>query len=101
MDLIEHLHRQRTFSLRAFGPGSRTAGICDHLRKEVKEIEAAPADLTEWVDVILLALDGAWRAGHDPEHIAAALGAKLAENERRSWPDWRTSDPDKAIEHVR
>jgi len=26
-------------------------------------LQAKPADLTEWVDVILLALDGAWRAG--------------------------------------
>lgn len=40
-DLIAHLHRQREFSARAFGPGART------------------------------------------------------------WPDWRTAEPGKAIEHVR
>jgi hypothetical protein len=63
MDLIQHLFRQRDFSLRTFGPGQRTHGVLDHIRKELAEIEAKPADLTEWVDVILLALDGAWRAG--------------------------------------
>lgn len=27
--------------------------------------------------------------------------AKQAKNEARDWPDWRTADPDKAIEHVK
>lgn len=100
-DLIAHLHRQRDFSARTFGPGARTAGVCDHIRRELAEIEAAPADITEWVDVILLALDGAWRSGAQPEEIAAAVEAKQTKNERRDWPDWRTCDPNKAIEHNR
>ena len=100
-DLIQHLHRQRDFSERTFGPGARTAGVCDHIRKELREIEAAPADITEWVDVILLALDGAWRSGATPEGIAAAILAKQTKNEAREWPDWRTMSPDRAIEHVR
>src|SRR3990172_1988827 len=53
-DLIAHLHRQRAFSLNTFGPGDRAAGISDHIRKELTEIEAEPTDLKEWVDVILL-----------------------------------------------
>ena len=101
MDLIQHLFRQRDFSLRTFGPGQRTHGVLDHIRMELAEIEAKPADLTEWVDVILLALDGAWRAGHEPVDIAVAIQAKQIKNEHRSWPDWRTADPNKAIEHVR
>jgi len=100
-DLVAHLHRQRAFSLQTFGPGQRTAGVCDHIRKELKEIEAAPTDLVEWVDVILLACDGAWRAGNTPEMIVAALEAKLARNEKRNWPDWRTQPTDRAIEHDR
>lgn len=100
-DLVAHLKRQQTFSARTFGPGQRTAGVCDHIRKELGEIEQAPEDLAEWVDVVLLALDGAWRAGHTPEQIAAAIAAKQAKNEARTWPDWRTADPGKAIEHVR
>lgn len=100
-DLIRHLHRQREFSLQAFGPGTRSKGVVDHIRKELIEIEADPLDLGEWVDVILLALDGAWRAGYSAEDIADALDAKQTKNEGRTWPDWRTASPDKAIEHVR
>lgn len=100
-DLIQHLHRQREFSERTFGPGARTAGVIDHIRKELREIEAAPADIGEWIDVVLLALDGAWRSGASPEAIAAALLMKQTRNEARTWPDWRTADPTKAIEHDR
>lgn len=100
-DLVAHLHRQRAFSEQTFGPGQRTAGVLDHIRRELREIEAEPADLGEWIDVVLLALDGAWRAGHTPEQIAEALWAKQARNEQRNWPDWRTQPTDRAIEHVR
>ncbi len=100
-DLIKHLERQRAWSLLTFGPGPRTKGVSDHIRKELAEIAAKPADLLEWTDVILLAFDGAWRAGHDPIAIAAAINFKQGKNESRVWPDWRTADPDKAIEHDR
>lgn len=100
-DLVAHLYRQRRFSERTFGPGARTAGVLDHIRKELVEIEAEPNELAEWVDVVLLALDGAWRAGHAPEEIAEAIADKQARNEARQWPDWRTAEPGKAIEHVR
>jgi hypothetical protein len=101
LDLVAHLHRQRLFSERTFGPGPRTAGVVAHIRKELAEIEAQPADLMEWIDVVMLALDGAWRAGHEPAAIALALATKLTKNELRTWPDWRTAAPDTAIEHVR
>lgn len=100
-DLIAHLARQRAFSLMTFGPGPRTKGVVDHIRKELAEIEAKPDDIEEWVDLILLALDGAWRAGFEPQQIVEGIDAKQAKNEARDWPDWRTADPDKAIEHVR
>lgn len=100
-DLVEHLRRQAAFSLRTFGPGNRLQGVLDHIRKELVEVEESDGSLAEWVDVILLALDGAWRAGNTPEQIAEAIEAKQARNERRTWPDWRTADPGKAIQHVR
>jgi hypothetical protein len=100
-DFMAHLARQAEWSARTFGPGQRTQGVVDHIRKELREIEAAPDDLEEWVDVVILALDGAWRAGGTPEQIIATLAAKQAKNEARQWPDWRTADPNKAIEHVR
>lgn len=101
IDLIAHLHRQHEWSERTFGPGHRTAGVLDHIRKELKEIEAEPLELSEWIDVVILVLDGAWRAGYSPEDIAFALIEKQAKNEQRTWPDWRTAPPDKAIEHDR
>jgi hypothetical protein len=100
-DLEAHLIRQHAFSLKTFGPGARTAGVIDHIRKELKEIAADPSDIMEWVDVIILAFDGAWRAGWQPEDIVKAIVAKQTKNEARKWPDWRTANPDKAIEHER
>lgn len=98
---VEHLRRQREFSERMFGPGARTKGVLDHIRKELKEIEDSPNDLNEWADVVILALDGAWRAGYEPHEIIAAIKAKQARNESRQWPDWRGLPPDQAIEHIR
>lgn len=100
-DLLTHLYRQHEWSERTFGPGMRTKGVVDHIRKELCEIESDPADITEWIDVVILALDGAWRAGASPEQIIETLVAKQTKNESRNWPDWRTADPDKAIEHDR
>jgi hypothetical protein len=174
LNLTEHLHRQKCFSLSAFGPGPRTTGVVDHIRKELAEIRAVEGkDLMEWIDVVILGCDGAMRAGftpeeissdlthglvplgflnvlsgsvadtqdidlvHDieanlddvvvcdgtelqpwtsivsiallsamkegfsPEEIITAWVAKQEINEKRNWPDWRTVDPNKAIEHVR
>jgi len=82
-------------------PGWRVVRGKLSIRKELKEVLAAPFDLKEWIDVVILALDGAWRAGYEPKEIAAALEAKLEKNEKRSWPDWRECGEGKAIEHVR
>jgi hypothetical protein len=104
-DLVSHLRRQIDFSARTFGPGDRTQGVIDHIRKELDEVQAdfdaGRATLPEWVDVIILALDGAWRGGATPEQIVSAIVAKQSKNEARRWPDWRTADRGKAIEHVR
>ena len=99
-DLVGHLHRQIAFSARTFGPGERTAGVVDHITKELYEVLDG-GELEEWVDVIILALDGAWRCGHTPEQITAAIVAKQTKNEGRTLPDWRTAEPGKAIEHIR
>jgi hypothetical protein len=100
-DFRAHLQRQREWSGRTFGPGPRTAGVIDHIRKELREIEADPSDVLEWIDVVILALDGAWRSGSTPDEIITALVGKQVRNETRAWPDWRTQPQDKAIEHTR
>jgi dATP/dGTP diphosphohydrolase len=100
-DLLAHLYRQRDWSRRTFGPGGRARGVIDHIRKELREIGARPDDLEEWIDVVILAFDGAWRAGHEPNEIITALVRKQEQNEARTWPDWRTQPTDRAIEHVK
>lgn len=97
---VQHLLRQRRWSEETFGPGQRTGGVLDHIRKELKEIEADPTG-KEWVDLIILAFDGIWRAGYSPEEILEAIVTKQARNEARVWPDWRNASEDIAIEHDR
>ena len=46
----EHLAHQREWSTATFGPGSRTLGVIDHIRKELDEIAAAPDDVEECHD---------------------------------------------------
>lgn len=99
-DLITHLHRQKKWSQETFGPGARLAGVLDHIQKEIEEVRSKPTDLEEWIDLVLLSFDGAWRAGYSPEEITLALNAKQTKNESRNWPDWRDAPPDKAIEHI-
>ncbi|MEP7738554.1 dATP/dGTP pyrophosphohydrolase domain-containing protein [Nocardioides sp. 31GB23] len=100
---IDHIENQRAWSIRTFGPRHKRGplGPLAHIRKELDEVAAEPHDLEEWVDVMILALDGAWRAGHEPEQIIAAIKAKQAKSEARIWPDWRGVPADQAIEHVR
>ncbi|WP_312368087.1 dATP/dGTP pyrophosphohydrolase domain-containing protein [Stenotrophomonas sp.] len=100
-DFLAHLERQQRFSAHTFGPGTRAAGIVDHIRKELLEIEADPGDLREWIDVTILALDGAWRSGATPQQVIAAIVEKQTKNESRVWPHWSTMPADKAIEHDR
>lgn len=100
-DLVSYLHRQWAWSRETFGPALRTKGIVQHITKELREIEAEPHDLAEWVDVIILAMDGFWRHGGKPEDLLPAMQAKQDRNFARTWPDWRTMGEDQAIEHDR
>ncbi len=99
MRLAEYLERQRAWSLRTFGPGRRTVGITAHITKELAEIRAAPDDLSEWIDVIILALDGYWRHGGDPAHVFEALVNKQTVNMGRRWP--APQPEDQPTEHLK
>lgn len=85
---------------RIFGPGLRTKGICEHIRKELLEIEREPESLEEWIDVIFLALDGAYRVNPSGDAIAAMMEHKLKKIQARQWPALGQSE-DKPIEHVK
>lgn len=91
----------RAWNLKAFGPGTRTEGTLDHIRKELNEIEADPNDPEEWVDVVLLALNGLMRLDYTGDQILDLIDAKIRKNVERTWPDWEKADPNKAIEHVK
>lgn len=113
MEFVQHLVRQMAFSHATFGPGTRTTGVTDHIRKELDEVAAANGDSNEWVDVVILALDGLTRQlaycngsdRRDPHEVAETacrmIVGKQSRNEARTWPDWRTAPKDKAIEHVK
>ena len=101
MTFEEIIKNQISFSEKTFGPGQRGAGLIDHIKKELIEIEKAPGDIEEWINMIILAIDGAWRNGYSPEEIVHMLIYKQIKNEKREWPDWRIVEPGKAIEHIK
>lgn len=127
-DFKQHLTRQAAFSRATFGPGPRTLGVSDHVRKELFEIEdvyrqndGSPNEAPdtsvhyeaakEWTDVAILGLDGLLRALQAAypacpldtiaQIAVSEIVAKQGKNELRNWPDWRGVNADKAIEHVR
>ena len=90
--------RQHTWSQRTFGTHTDTVGNCKHIERELVEARANPSDAMEWIDIAMLAFDGALRNGHHPKAICAAYGEKLAVNEARKWGPKIEGQP---IEHVR
>jgi hypothetical protein len=114
-DLEQHLLRSMAHSHATFGPGTRTKGVIDHIKKEIVEVENGNGDASEWIDLVILSLDGLTRelkyrnqeAGiielNDivAPWVTEMLRQKTAKNELRVWPDWLKADPDKAIEHDR
>lgn len=102
LDLVKHLQKQEQWSLKTFGPpDNNTAGIIDHIKKELVEVENNPEDVFEWIDIVILAFDGALRNGWKPEDVAMALKNKHEINESRKWPDWRKVEKGKAICHIK
>lgn len=105
------VEKQIAMSRVAFGPGARTHGLRAHIAKELDEIARAPFDVEEWIDVMILAMDGAWRAAQEKfpfaddvllaRLVAGTLVYKIGKNARREWPDWREVGQDAPIEHKR
>ncbi len=100
-DFAKFANEKAAWSKDTFGPGDRYSGVLSHIRSELLEVEKDPTDLEEWVDIILLAMDGAWRsAGASGEDLVAMLVAKQAKNQQRNWPDWRTLQPNEVSHHI-
>jgi hypothetical protein len=98
-DIERYLADQKQWSTKTFGSGKRTKGILQHIRKELAEIESKPDDLMEWIDVMILAMDGFWRHGGSPNHLIHYLNAKQRTNFMRDWP--KPVSEDEAVEHIR
>jgi hypothetical protein len=82
----EYIRRQARWSTKTFGSGLRTVGITEHITKECAEIRANPYDLEEWIDVMILAIDGFWRAGGQSHELMWMLIDKQSKNFARQWP---------------
>lgn len=101
--LPELLRQQEEWSQRTFGPGQRTIGITKHIAKELAEIQNDPEDLSEWIDVIILALDGYWRHGGTADTIERDLVTKQQKNFTRRYPRTEEDEPsehDRKVPHV-
>ena len=80
------LANQIKWSKKTFGDGLRTLGIARHIEKELEEVRANPEDLSEWIDIILLAMDGYWRHGGTPQTLFKHLAEKQQKNFLRAYP---------------
>lgn len=106
MNFEWYIKRHKAWSKETFGDAKeednqRVEGICKHIEKELQEIRENPKDIYEWIDVIILAIDGAWRQGHSPETIAKALQDKQDINAIRSWPDPKDFKEGEPVEHLK
>lgn len=97
--IINYYREQIEWSAATFGRGKRTKGLLDHIRKELLEIEAKPDDLEEWIDVVVLAMDGYWRHGGTADSFMEDLLKKQEKNFARKWPT--PTSEDVAVEHDR
>ena len=100
IDFKKYLLDQHLWSQNVFGPGPRDAGLINHIKKELDEINKAPGDIEEWVDVVILAFESALRHAN-PETVIDALLMKQKKNFSRKWPVWRTLKSNEPIEHLK
>lgn len=98
MDIEAFLNDKNEWSLETFGKGERTEGIISHITSELEEVRETPHDVYEWVDIIFLAMDGAYRAGFDAQDLIEAMERKHEINKNRVWP---VADQDTPSFHVK
>jgi hypothetical protein len=85
-ELVDWLTKKMEWSYKTFGTAERYIGVLKHIEKEIEEVRQNPQDISEWVDIIILAFDGACRMGFTPEQVVNALITKQEQNINRSWP---------------
>ncbi len=97
---------QRKWSYETFGPPEFKGpiGPLRHLEKEAKEAYEETDTVKqreEIADCLFLVFDAAHRAGLSYEELVDEAVAKLAKNRKRTWPEWRGTDPNNPMEHDR
>ena len=86
LDLVYLSREMMVWSKETFGCGIRTEPILKHIEMEVQEVrDSKGEDPYEWIDIIILALDGALNAGFTPEEIAFFLRNKFEKNKNRAY----------------
>jgi hypothetical protein len=87
MNIEEYCAEHKNWSQATFGPPTvfDVEKLVTHIGLELEEVRNHPSDVEEWVDIIILAIDGAWRTGHSPEAIQHALIKKQEKNKYRQW----------------
>lgn len=98
-NFFHYLEEHIDWSKKTFGESYRLKGLIKHIQKELVEIEEKPHDLSEWIDVIILAIDGAWRSGYSSQDIVSMLENKQKINFKRIYP-FPTND-DEPSEHMK
>lgn len=96
------VENHRNWSYATFGTGRQTIGLIRHIEKELDELRQTPDELSEWIDVMILALDGYLRHGGTVENALRDMQAKQKINLARRWisaPEETTpSEHDRSIQ---
>lgn len=100
--LLELVLKQAEWSQDVFGPDSDRGpvGALRHLKQEADEAIAAPNDLTEYADCLLLLLDASRRAGFSVQQLIHAAIDKQAVNSERNWPEMAEQPSDAPVGHI-
>lgn len=97
MSLATFMDRLQVVSRKQFGEGKRTGSLTKKISQELEEVIAQPDDLEEWVDILILAMDGYWRHGGTSEWLLHDLHNKLCVVAERTYPK---TDEDTPVQHV-
>lgn len=99
-DLFDLINELTVWSQQTFGSDEERdcRGPLEHLKKEIKEVESNPGDVTEWADMFLLYLDGLRRAGIGFPMLVEVAKRKLKYNQARQW---NKAENGKVSEHVK
>ena len=100
-DFISFVLRHKNWADKTFGINRGVLGRIKHIEKELIELKNNPNGPEEWIDILMLTLDGLGLIGLSPENILEELYSKLEKCKNRKWPDWKSADPNKPIEHIR